>query len=406
MSKKGKLYIGLFILVIISIVVLELNKPKQVNWFPSYATHHKIPFGSYVFNDQIQNLAKDVIAVDRPPYEYLRDNASIKGTYFFYNNGISFGEEELNALLDWTRDGNTLFIASSDFEYNILDTLNLDTRVISTLNNFDRDYNVKLVNPKLDKGDTYGFDKATSLFYFNKVDTANTRVIGTIKAALDDNDEEPLINVVKQPYGKGEIVLSTFPQALTNYFILNNPNQDYVAGLLSYIDMDSPIYLDNHYKSGKVFYTSPMYLFLNTKELKWAYYIVLIGALIYIIFEGKRKQRAIPIIKPLKNQTVEFTRTIANMYYERGKHKELAEHKIQHFLEYVRTQLHLRTSEIDQSFIKNLAARSNNTIEDTKKLLETIHSYNNKSSINKIELERLNTLIENFKSRNQWKMKS
>ena len=140
--------------------------------------------------------------------------------------------------------------------------------------------------------------------------------------------------------------------------------------------------------------------------MKWAYYIVLIGALFYIIFEGKRKQRAIPIIKPLKNQTVEFTRTIANMYYEKGKHKELAEHKIQHFLEYVRTQLHLRTSEVDHNFIKNLAARSNNSIEDTQQLFETIQSYNNKSSINKIELERLNTLIENFKSHNQWKMKS
>lgn len=406
MSKKGKIYIGLFILVIISIVVLELNKPKQINWFPSYATHHKIPFGSYVFNDQIQNLAKDVIPVDRPPYEYLRDNQSIKGTYFFYNNGISFGEEELDALLDWTSEGNTLFIASSDFEYNILDTLHLDTRVISTLNNFDSDYNVKLVNPKLDKGDTYGFDKANTVFHFNQLDTLNTKVIGTITAALNVDDEDPMVNVVKQSFGNGEIILSTFPQGLTNYFILNNPNQDYVAGLLSYIDMDSPIYLDNHYKSGKVFYTSPMYLFLNTKELKWAYYIVLIGALFYIIFEGKRKQRAIPIIKPLKNQTVEFTRTIANMYYEKGKHKELAEHKIQHFLEYVRTQLHLRTSEVDHNFIKNLAARSNNSIEDTQQLFETIQSYNNKSSINKIELERLNTLIENFKSHNQWKMKS
>ena len=132
---------------------------------------------------------------------------------------------------------------------------------------------------------------------------------------------------------------------------------------------------------------------------------MLIGALIYIIFEGKRKQRSIPIIRPLKNQTVDFTRTIANMYYENGKHKDIAHHKIQHFLEFIRNTMHLSTSEINDSFIKNLAARSNNSVEDTQTLFKLINSINQKSQIENNELERLNTLIEQFKSHNQWKTK-
>ena len=187
--------------------------------------------------------------------------------------------------------------------------------------------------------------------------------------------------------------------------MLKSPNQDYTAGLLSYLDTSQPIYMDAYYKSGKKIYTSPMYLFLNTKSLKWAYYIVLIGVLIYIIFEGKRKQRAIPLVKPLKNQTVDFTRTIANMYYENGKHKDIVSHKIQHFLEYIRNTMYLSTSEINDTFIKNLAARSNNTLEDTQNLFKYIEGVSKKTYLDKIELERLNTLIENFKSHNQWKTK-
>ena len=133
--------------------------------------------------------------------------------------------------------------------------------------------------------------------------------------------------------------------------------------------------------------------------------MMLIGVLIYIIFEGKRKQRAIPIVKPLKNQTVDFTRTIANMYYENGKHKDIAQHKVQHFLEFIRNTMHLSTSEINDSFIKNLAARSNNSIEDTQTLFKLINSLNQKAKIENKELERLNTLIEQFKSHNQWKTK-
>ncbi|REE24568.1 uncharacterized protein DUF4350 [Winogradskyella pacifica] len=404
MSKKGKLYIILVAFTILAIVVLEMNKPKAINWFPSYATHHKIPFGTYVFNNQLKRVADSVSIVDRPPFEYLKNN-DINGTYLFYNGGIEFGKEELNSLLDWVSSGNTLIVAAVNFEEKLLDTLNLNTQSVNTFDNFNNEYQVKLVNPAIDDSQTYKYDRSTTFFHFNKIDTLKTSVIGLIDTYRGENRpmEDTLINTIKQPFGEGEIILSTFPQAFTNYFILQSPNQDYTAGLLSYIDTSKPVYVDTYYKTGKTFYTSPMYLFLNTKSLKWAYYLILIAALIYIIFEGKRKQRAIPIVKSLKNQTVDFTRTIANMYYESGKHKDISQHKVHHFLEYIRNTLHLSTAEINTSFINNLAARSNNTVDDTKALFQLIESLNQKNDISPTELERLNTLIEQFKSHNQWK---
>ena len=404
MSKRGKLYIALAVLAIISIVAIEMTKPKQINWFPSYAVHHKIPFGSYVFNEQLKRVADDVTIVERPPFEYLMNN-DISGTYLFYNGGIEFGKDELNRLLDWVSKGNTLMVSAVGFESKLLDTLNLDTRSVNIIDNFNNEYQVKLVNPLLEDNNSYKYDRPTTIYHFNKIDTLNTAVIGLIDSYRGENKpmEDSLVSSIKQPFGDGEIILNTFPQAFSNYFILQSPNQNYTAGILSYIDTNKPIYVDTYYKTGKTFYTSPMYLFLNTKSLKWAYYLVLIGALVYIIFEGKRKQRAIPIVKPLKNQTVDFTRTIANMYYESGKHKDIAQHKINHFLEYIRNTLHLSTSEINNSFIKNLAARSNNTVEDTQTLFKLISSLSEKTEINTIELERLNTLIEQFKSHNQWK---
>ena len=404
MSKRGKLYIALAVLAIISIVAIEMTKPKQINWFPSYAVHHKIPFGSYVFNEQLKRVADDVTIVERPPFEYLMNN-DISGTYLFYNGGIEFGKDELNRLLDWVSKGNTLMVSAVGFESKLLDTLNLDTRSVNIIDNFNNEYQLKLVNPLLEDNNSYKYDRPTTFYHFNKIDTLNTAVIGLIDSYRGENKpmEDSLVSSIKQPFGDGEIILNTFPQAFSNYFILQSPNQNYTAGILSYIDTNKPIYVDTYYKTGKTFYTSPMYLFLNTKSLKWAYYLVLIGALVYIIFEGKRKQRAIPIVKPLKNQTVDFTRTIANMYYESGKHKDIAQHKINHFLEYIRNTLHLSTSEINNSFIKNLAARSNNTIEDTQTLFKLISSLSEKIEINTLELERLNTLIEQFKSHNQWK---
>ena len=411
MKRRGKLYIILTALTILAIVAIEYNKPKEINWFPSYTKHHKIPFGTLVFHDQLARIFKEsgIMDVEQPPYEFLNSNPESIGTYLFINDGLAFGEAELDKLLDWTSKGNTLFVAaSSRFEQQLLDTLSLDQSGISTFNNFENEYVLHLKNRQLRSDSLYMYDKAYYFNQFSKIDTLNSRVIGTIRNPKDEDSikDKEYINIIKQPFGEGEIILSTFPQAFTNYFILNNPNNHYTASLISYLDQTRPIYYDNHHKSGKTIYTSPLRVLLNTKELKWAYYIMLIGVLVYIIFEGKRKQRAVPIVDPLRNQTIEFTRTISNMYYEKGKHKDIAVHKIQHFMDYIRANLHLNTSSIDDEFLKNLSARSNNTLEDTQVLFNTIERFTNRTTLSNIELEKLNGLIEKFKSNNTWKTKT
>ncbi|WP_299226182.1 DUF4350 domain-containing protein [uncultured Psychroserpens sp.] len=414
MSKRVKFYIALISLAILGIIIMEYSKPKEVNWFESYTKHHKIPYGTYVFYEQLQHLFSNetIKDVEQPPYVYLNDNPLVEGTYLFINNSVLFGDAELDKVLEWTAQGNTLFIASNEFDQTLLDTLNLETDLLSKFEVEGDNFQFQLKNNYLDTT-TVDFDRGSYAKYFNKIDTLNTSVVGVIKHFKNDvNDDEITLKtiepicIIKQPFENGEIILSTFPEAFTNYFILNTPNQNYTAGLISYIDNSNSVYFDNYYKSGKVFNASPMYILLNTKALKWAYYIMLIGVIIYVIFEGKRKQRAIPIVKPLRNQTIDFTRTIANMYYEKGKHDDIARHKIQHFLEYIRTHLHLNTNVINDDFIKNLAARSNNSIDDTKHLFKTIEQFKNNKQLNTIELERLNTLIETFKSNNTWKKKT
>jgi len=255
-----------------------------------------------------------------------------------------------------------------------------------------------LVNPYLDSEVNYPFTKDNYSNYFSSIDTLKTTIIGVV-----DNHEDSLavakkhFDVIRQGFGSGEIILSTFPKAFTNYFILKDDNRNYTSGLLSYIDLSKPIYIDNHYKAGKKFYTSPMYIFLNTKEFKWAYYLVLVGALIYVLFEGKRKQRAIPIVTPLKNQTLAFTRTIADMYYEKGQRKPIAAHKIEQFLEYIRSHFYLGTTNREEEFYRNLAARSSHTLEEIKKLFRFLDNLKNQGEISDADLQKLNTSIEKFK---------
>ena len=337
--------------------------------------------------------------IQKPPFEFLTRTDSIKGTYFFVNESVAFEEAELNALLDWVNQGNMLFVASRSFEKKLLDTLHLEQQNVYNDGTLEPLFYYELVNPKI-KHQRVEFTKDYYTTSFDRLDTLRTTVLGQVYSPSDSTDTTTKhINSIKQPFGKGEIVLTSFPKAFTNYFILKDNNVEYTAGLLSYLGRNGQIYMDNFHKSGKSFYTSPMYLFLNTKEFKWAYYLVLIGGLIYIIFEGKRKQRAIPVVTPLKNQTLAFTRTIADMYFEKGELPLITKHKIDYFLEYIRSKLYVSTQNLeDETFLRNLSLRSNTDLKEVKALISMISKLKTKQYVTETELKNLNQKIQAFKA--------
>ena len=400
MSRKGWIYIAIGILTLAAMFALEYNKPKKINWFPSYVSHHKIPYGTYVLNDVMEKHFPDAIQqIQKPPFEFLSRTDSIEGTYFFVNETVSFEEAELNTILEWVNQGNQLFVASSSFETKLLDTLNLGQRFVYNDGQLEPIFYFELVNPAF-KNKKVKFTKDYYTPSFDRLDTLRTTVLGQVYTSADSTGTlTKHANIIKQPFGDGEIILSSFPKAFTNYFMLKEDNNEYTLGLLSYLDRNRTIYMDNFHKSGKSFYTSPMYLFLNTEEFKWAYYLILIGAIVYIVFEGKRKQRAIPVVPPVKNQTLAFTRTIADMYFEKGELHLITKHKIDYFLEYLRSKLHITTQDLDdETFLRNLSMRSNSTLEEVKNLMGTISKLKVKQHITEEELKHLNKKIEAFKA--------
>lgn len=401
MGKKGTVYIVILIVTVAALMLLQYNKPKELNWFESYVSTHKIPYGTLVFNELMNNTLypNKVEQVTIPPFEFLAKD-DLKGTYVFINNTINFDEAELNSLLEWTAKGNTLFIASEGFGEHLSDTLHIDTKVeYGGFETFQKQ-NHKLVNPYFDNSQEYQYAKDNMLTLFSELDTINTAILATVSLTNKSEDENMIkenVTAINTHFGKGDIILSTFPKAFTNYFILKANNKDYTAGLSTYINSDNEIYIDNHYKSGKAFYTSPMYIFLNAKELKWAYYIALIGAVFYIVFEGKRKQRAIPVVKPLQNQTLAFTRTISDMYFEKNDQKAIVEHKINYFFNYLRSKYYLEGTDINDDFIKNLSSKSGHSLQETNTLFTYINTLKSKSLISDSEIIKLNKLIQKYK---------
>ncbi|MBG6129101.1 hypothetical protein IWQ47_000207 [Aquimarina sp. EL_43] len=402
MTKSSKILIIIIIAAIGILTYIEASEPEPVNWYPSYAKTDKIPLGSFVSYNLIKESfdTQGLQDINQPPYEFLNDNDSISGTYFFINGSINFDKNELNTLLKWVENGNTLFVSAKTIENRLLDTLNIETDNLISIDNISTKPLIELVNKELKTQLPFLYDQDIYNPYFNELDTINATILGVTQLYNDTlKVKDPKVNYIQQSFGKGKILLHTFPEAFGNYFMLTDKNYQYTQNLLAYINPNQKILWDNYYKSGKTFYTSPLFLLLNNRYLKWAYYFVLIGVVLFVIFEGKRKQRSIPIIEPLKNQTLSFTKTISGMYFEKGKHKEIATKQNLLFLDYVRNVLRIPTNELNEKTIIDIAARSNNSIEDTKILFKYFDELNKKVKIEKEDLLKLYELISIFKSR-------
>jgi len=394
MNKTYKIAFGLFLLLIISLAWLESSEPEPINWNPSYTNTDKIALGSLIFFESwTQSNPERFEEIKIPPYEYLNEEPK-NGTYFFLNNYVSFDNDELDDILNWVSKGNTLFISAYNFGGNLEDTLKVQLSSYISADGFKSRPALNLVNSNLKLEKALEFDQDLPAVYFEEIDTLNQVVLGT--STFRKKDAEEKINFIKTGFGNGEIYLHSVPQAFSNYFLLKNKNYQYQEALLAYLSGNTILW-DGYYKSGKGFFTSPLYILLNNRPLKWAYYFIIITAIVFILFEGKRKQRSIPVVNTLQNKSYEFTETVSNLFLEQKKYHDLGLKKIKLFMEYIRNEYRLDPSNMNDHFYRDLASKSENSTDHTKKLFERITNFQKKHENSKDEFFELSKSINTFK---------
>ena len=113
-----------------------------------------------------------------------------------------------------------------------------------------------------------------------------------------------------------------------------------------------------------------------------------------MFFNAKRRQRVIPIKEPLKNTTIDFTKTIGNLYYQEKDHQNIAEKKIIFFLEKIRNEYYIDTFNLDEAFINRVHQKTGRTKKDIEDVVFKIKKIRNQSNTTEKELITFNELLE------------
>jgi hypothetical protein len=393
--RKDWKYIAYLSAAVAVYLVIKLVLPRELDWTVTYYHKDKNPHGTFALNELMGHLfpGKKIHQSNLTIYEWY-DSVKIPVNFISFSTTFNPGKEDVEALLRNIEKGGTAFIAAQYFAGIFSDTLNLgtsdyffDTSISVTITQNDSSY-LEFTNPNLPAVDKPVFPRKNIHNYFSSFDSARSQVV-----AVNDLN---LPVTLKVTWGNGNLYLNATPLVFTNVYLLQDNNYQFIERSLSHLPV-AETYWTEFYHLGRLEAGTPLRFILTHEPLAWAYYLSVAALLLFIVFETRRTQRVIPVIKPLENTTLEFVRTIGNLYYQAGDCKNIAEKRIAFFLDQLHTKHNITTHQLTDDWLHSVSGKTGNSRDAVNALFQLIQTIHNNPSITTDELKELSKKIDSFK---------
>ena len=382
-----------FLLVMFAV---EYHMPKKFVWTPTFSHYDKQPFGCALFDSILSSsLPLGYSLSSKTFYQLEQEDTLHNRAILIIDKHLKFRELDVESLLKMAERGNKIMLVSTLFGEELEDTLKFSCSYSYFSPMMMKKYASSLVGKDSVYwvGDTAVYSRQLYRFYpilcssyfrnYNSLPfqrLAEKDLAGGMDDVVVDEDTakvygnyHPSMAFVR-PWGKGEIILVSTPLLFTNYGVLDGDNATYLFRLLSRMK-DLPIVRTEAYQQGiEQLQKSPLSYFLSQRPLRWAIYLTMIAILLFMIFTAKRRQRAIPVIPEPENRSLEFTKLIGTLYYQKNDHANLVHKKFTYFAEELRREVQVDIEEVtddEYSFLK-IAQKTGMDVEVIGKFIREI----------------------------------
>ncbi len=408
MKKWGIYLIGAIVLTAIILLVASHKQQRHFDGRITLNPTQKIPYGAYAaYQLMQQQFPKAKVSVNHSaPAEWKLPTEDTSGqVLFILINYFDPTDEELNTLTSFAQKGNIVFISALQMSeaaqhffrvmeedmYNPYYSIQENTGV-----NINDSFMVRLDSTTFASPQTFSYPGVAYNNKFSKYDSIYAYPLGYNRKGSE--------NLLAIHTLKGTFFLHSAPIVFTNFFLLSNNNHIYFEKLMSLFPADTKYVLWDEYfmhrkASNEDDDNSILHVLLKYTNFRWAFWLSLIALAIYILTEAKRRQRLTPQYAKPPNDTLAFVSTIGKLYYEKGDHKNLAEKLSVYFLDFVRNRYKISTSEINQEFVKALAAKSNVPQDEIQAIVNELTDIKTSPSITQQQLLEYYKRLEHFYSK-------
>ncbi len=363
------------------LVLFELSKTEVLDWRKNFDVEKKSPFGLFIFNEEVEHLLNNKVKrTEVSPYDYYSSQSDTAQNILLIQAEIDI--ESWKKILLQVEKGSDVLAISDDFHHDLGDSLGFSVGTTSL--RFD---NVLKLTDKKFENDLFDLDKMATGKGFKSFKKEH-EILGT--AEFDGGK----VNFLKINYGKGHLYLHTEPLIVTNYYLLKPGNEKFVADVFSYLPDRETIWFTGG-KRSVAESQSPLRFILSKPALRYAWWLFLGGLLLFVIFNAKRKQRIVPIVEPLKNRSVEFVKSIGNLYLQEGDFHDMMAKKAQYFLNRVRMDYLLDTQNLDEKFVHSLHLKTGKSVEKINEALALLKKGQDPyANVMKEDLVKMNKLLD------------
>lgn len=331
-----------------------------VNWNETYRPDEKQPLDTYVLYELLEARPEGVTLIQDSSLVFTEDSLE-RSNYLFVGFQPYYREAAVTQLLDYVERGNTAFIAASflpeDLAYHLFGDQCYYDQFADLPNQYDdprypisyRDTIVAYLYPRPDsfelRNERYWqpytvphYTLDDRLFCDELLDNDILGVIDTVG-----------VNFVRFGWGEGNFYFHTNPFYFTNYFLVDTLQAGYAEQVLSVMG-EGPVFYDDYHRNYRPSPSSrrssqnvrrsynggrnllegnqALSYIQERRELALAWYTLVAGVVLFVLFRGKRRQRVIPVIRRRENSSRRFIDTISRLVYQKGNHAALAQREL------------------------------------------------------------------------------
>jgi len=382
MMRRRLLYTLLAVMTASCIAGCDMLDKDPTKWNVTLKNNEKKPYGTYLAYQSLKYYFPGAhISELSNSYRYNTMSTEMtqpedgKNLMVLAGLDLFVSDDEWQGLTDYVRAGNELVIFCSQLDEKIESTLGYNkSRGLEEVLGY-KQYNELNGNQHVlrltSDTTTYGYAGRwlKSSFKIRAGYSTNDGYSLPQADTLGYADGKP--NVLRFKLGSGHLTIHAAPLVVSNYFLLQPGNIQYLTGLWQTLPENiHRVYWNEYFKHTAD--DSSFAVLMRYRSTRWALLLSVFTAAAYLLFQLKRRQRVIAIVAPLKNDSVSFVETVGRLYYNKGNHANLAEKMTQQFMEWVRMHYYLNTNLLSEEFAQQLTMKSGQPEAMVHELLEMI----------------------------------
>ncbi len=392
---------------ILLLTVFVLNRADSDTWILSFDPADKTPYGSYVLAQMLQAEVDSTgfVTIEGSLQDSLNlDEIPQNSNYVFVGKAFFADSAEIDHLIKFVEEGGQAYIISNRVPRQLLELfldpyedyepyteyeVDGEITIIPYEYEYIERHQSDMIQAEIFSDTTYSRDALLAQSTFKYV--VNSKFRTHSWAYFDAILPADLAEDVRSGYfqgdymsffeghlGKGNFTFHSNPEIFANYYLLEKDNQKYQQQVFEKLG-NGNIYWDvvNHQfqslgsdmPAGTT--QGALVFILSQPALKYAWYLLLLGAMLYLLLGARRAQNALRVINPNENTSIEYSTAIAELYLQKNDHRRIGLLEIQLFKSFLRERYGLsihRDDEQNQKILDQLALKSNIDSEHVKRL--------------------------------------